>query len=220
MRAYFILFILVGLLGGCISTSQKVIETDKVASYQTPYNGVKTTLIIGSFDNRSNFMEGVLASDKNHIVNGAKTKLKVHLQQTNRFKIVDREHLDTIKKEAEIGNKVQNIKGARYSVIGSINEFGRKETGDSQLFGILGSGKTQIAYAKISLYIIDVLSSEIIYSSQGAGEHRLSEREVLGFGATSTHDNTLSDKALNLAIMEAVQTIVKDIDNGYLNVDL
>jgi curli biogenesis system outer membrane secretion channel CsgG len=104
-------------------------------------------------------------------------------------------------------------------VTGAITEFGRKVTGDKQLFGILGRGKTQTAYAKATLNIVDVTNSEIIYSTQAAGEYELSNREVIGFGGTAGYDSTLNGKVLNLAITEAVNNIVRDIDNGALTLE-
>ena len=95
-----------------------------------------------------------------------------------------------------------------------MTEFGRKVTGDHQLFGILGSGKKQTAYAKVSLNIIDVLTSRIVYSTQGAGEYAMSNREVLGFGGTASYDATLNGKVLNFAIKEAVNNIIHDVENG------
>ncbi len=62
-----------------------------------------------------------------------------------------------------------------------VTEFGRRDVGDHQLFGILGRGKSQIAYAKVALNIVNVNTSEIVYSAQGAGEYALSNREIIGF---------------------------------------
>ncbi|MFQ3201973.1 MAG: curli biogenesis system outer membrane secretion channel CsgG, partial [Zhongshania sp.] len=104
--------------------------------------------------------------------------------------------------------------GARFAVTGDVTEFGRKTTGDQQLFGILGAGKTQTAYAKVSIIIVDVTTSEIVYSIQGAGEYALSNREVVGFGGTSGYDATLNGKVLNFAITEAVNNMVRDLDAG------
>jgi curli biogenesis system outer membrane secretion channel CsgG len=42
------------------------------------------------------------------------------------------------------------------------------------LFGILGSGKRQVAYSKVTLNVVDVLTSQVIYSVSGAGEYELS----------------------------------------------
>ena len=44
-------------------------------------------------------------------------------------------------------------------VTGDVTEFGRKEVGDRQLFGILGRGKSQIAYAKVALNIVNISTS-------------------------------------------------------------
>ena len=99
-------------------------------------------------------------------------------------------------------------------VTGDVTEFGRKEVGDHQLFGILGRGKTQVAYAKVNLNIVNVRTSEVVFSSQGAGEYSLSNREVIGFGGTASYDSTLNGKVLDLAIREAVNNLVNGIDSG------
>ncbi len=97
---------------------------------------------------------------------------------------------------------------------GEVAEFGRKEVGDTELFGILGSGKKQVAYSKVNLYVVDVGSSEVVFSTQGAGEYALSDREVLGFGGTSDYDSTLNGKVLDLAIREAVNRLVDGVEQG------
>jgi curli biogenesis system outer membrane secretion channel CsgG len=53
-----------------------------------------------------------------------------------------------------------------------------------------------------------------VYSTQGAGEYALSNREVIGFGGTAGYDATLNGKVLNYAIKESVNNIVRDIQNG------
>lgn len=116
--------------------------------------------------------------------------------------------------ESGISGKAQNLKGADYVVTGDVTEFGRRDVGDHQLFGILGRGKSQIAYAKVALNIVNVNTSEIVYSTQGAGEYALSNREIIGFGGTSGYDATLNGKVLDLAIREAVDNLVQAVDNG------
>jgi len=95
-----------------------------------------------------------------------------------------------------------------------VTEFGRKEVGDEQLFGLLGRGKTQVAYAKVTLNVVNTTTSEVMYSVQGAGEYALSNREVIGFGGTASYDATLNGKVLDLAIRESVQKLVKGVDQG------
>ena len=103
---------------------------------------------------------------------------------------------------------------AKYLVSGSITEFGRREIGDQQFFGIFGRGKQQIAFAKVSINIVDVRTTEIVYSTQGAGEYLLKNRQVLGFGGTAKFDNLLRQKVLNFAITEAVNNLVRDQTDG------
>ncbi|WP_417552009.1 CsgG/HfaB family protein [Marinomonas fungiae] len=202
-------------LAGCSATqTHRAVESETVATYRTDYTGTKSTLVVGNFQNRSSYMQGLFSSDVDKLGSQAKTILKTHLQQTNRFKVVDRENLDALQREAELNGVTQKLTGARYTISGDVTEFGRKVTGDKQLFGILGSGKTQTAYAKVSINIVDVQNGEIVYATQAAGEYELSNREVVGFGSSAGYDATLNGKVLNYAITEAVNNMVSDLENG------
>ncbi|MCT9845243.1 CsgG/HfaB family protein [Leclercia adecarboxylata ATCC 23216 = NBRC 102595] len=135
----------------------------------------------------------------------------------SRFSVLDRANMEEIKTESGISGQHQQLKGATYVITGDVTEFGRKETGDRALFGILGRGKSQVAYAKVALNVVNVRTSEVVYSSQGAGEYTLSNREVLGFGGTASYDATLNGKVLDLAIREAVNNLVAGTENGGWN---
>jgi curli biogenesis system outer membrane secretion channel CsgG len=188
-------------------------EIPKVATYRTDYTGAKSPISIGKFDNRSNYMNGIFSDGVDRLGNQSKTILMTHLQQTGRFNVMDRANMDELKNEAGISGNQQQLKGAAYVVTGDVTEFGRKETGDRALFGILGRGKTQVAYAKVALNVINVKTSEVVFSSQGAGEYALSNREIIGFGGTASYDSTLNGKVLDLAIREAVNNLVNGIDS-------
>jgi curli biogenesis system outer membrane secretion channel CsgG len=203
-----------GALGGCATETSRSLDVTKPVAAQTSYNGVRHPISVGKFDNRSSFMRGIFTDGVDRLGSQAKTILVTHLQQTNRFKVLDRENMSEIKQEAGLSRTTQNIKGAQFVITGDVTEFGRKEVGDHQLFGILGRGKQQIAYAKVALNVVDVHSSEVIYSSQGAGEYSLSNREVIGFGGTASYDSTLNGKVLDLAIREAVDKLVAGVENG------
>jgi curli biogenesis system outer membrane secretion channel CsgG len=211
--------VITGLSGCATETYQKVAITP-VETNKTLYAGIKSALVLGNFNNRSNYMQGLFSSNIDRLGNQAKTILKTHLQQTNRFKVVDRENLGNLQQEAALLGIKQEIKGARYVISGGVTEFGRKVIGDKQLFGILGSGKSQIAYAKVSLTIIDVVTSEIIYTTQGAGEFQLNERQVVGFGSKAGYDATLNGKVLDFAIKESVNNMTRDLENNTLQLNL
>ncbi|MFT0213553.1 CsgG/HfaB family protein [Pseudomonas sp. F1_0610] len=202
------------LASGCATEGSRVVEVQKVNSYNTQYQGQRSKLAVGKFDNRSSYMRGVFSDGVDRLGGQAKTILITHLQQTNRFNVLDRDNLQEIKQEAGFSNTTQQIKGANYVVTGDVTEFGRKEVGDHQLFGILGRGKQQVAYAKVNLNIVDIRTSEVVYSVQGAGEYSLSNREIIGFGGTASYDSTLNGKVLDLAVREAVNNLVSALEAG------
>lgn len=201
-------------LAGCATETHRTLEPQTTASAGTAYSGPVHTLVVAKFQNRSTYMQGIFSEGPDQLGNQAKTILKTHLQQTGRFSVVDRENMTEIAEEAKIRGTSQALRGAEVAVTGDVTEFGRKTVGDVQLFGILGSGKKQIAYAKVALNIVDVRTSEIIYSSQGAGEYELGTREVIGFGGAAGYDATLNGKVLNLAITEAVNALVAGLERG------
>ncbi len=203
------------LLGACSATeSSRSIEPAKVNSYNTAYTGVKNKVAVGNFVNRSSFQNGIFSNGNDRLGSQAKTALMSHLQQTNRFTVLDRDNMQMLENESKLTGENQTLLGAKYVITGDVTEFGRKNVGDKQLFGILGKGKTQVAYAKVSINIVDVTTSEVVYTSQGAGEYSLSEREVIGFGSTAGYDSTLNGKVLDLALREAVNNIVSGIESG------
>ena len=201
-------------VSGCATETHQALVVDKVNSASMPYSGVKSSLVVGKFENKSSFMRGLFSDGVDRLGSQAKTILLSHLQQTNHFNVMDRGNMSEAKFEANLGGKTQSIKSAAFLITGDVTEFGRKETGDQQLFGILGRGKSQVAYAKVTLNVVDALTSEIVFSAQGAGEYALSNREVIGFGGTAEYDSTLKGKVLDLAVKEAVNRLVDGVDQG------
>jgi curli biogenesis system outer membrane secretion channel CsgG len=205
---------LLSLVGCAHQEASRTLPIQKVESASQAYNGPRTPIAVGKFDNRSSFMRGVFSDNLDRLGSQAQTVLLTHLQQSQRFSVLDRTNMSEIKQEATLQKKAQALKGADFVVTGDVTEFGRKDLGDRQLFGILGRGKTQVAYAKVNLNIVNTQTSEVVFSSQGAGEYSLSEREVIGFGGTAGYDSTLNGKVLDLAIREAVNGLVVGIDSG------
>ncbi|MBP5990287.1 CsgG/HfaB family protein [Piscinibacter sp.] len=210
-----------GLLGaallslvGCATESSRSIQVEKVQAAAAPYTGVKLPVSVGKFDNRSNFMRGVFSDGVDRLGSQAKTTLIAHLQQSQRFSVLDRDNMAETSQEAKLQGATQTLRGAAFVITGDISEFGRKDVGDMQLFGLLGRGKKQVAYAKITLNVVNSLTGEVVFSARGAGEYELSNREVLGFGGTAGYDATLNGKVLDLAMREAVDNLAAGRDAG------
>jgi curli biogenesis system outer membrane secretion channel CsgG len=205
---------IVTTLIGCATESQQALPVQQVASAGTLYSGPKSALAVGRFDNRSSYMRGLFSDGVDRLGGQAKSILIAHLNQTGRFNVVDRDNMQETAQEAAIKKQSQTLRGADFIVTGDVAEFGRKEVGDVQLFGILGSGKKQVAYTKVVLNVVNVQTSDIVYSVQGAGEYALSSREVIGFGGTQGYDSTLNGKVLDLALREAVNRLVEGTEQG------
>src|SRR3984885_804040 len=112
---------------GCATESHQTITPDTVNSAGTPYNGAKSTLMVGKFNNHSPYMNG-LFSDGNDVLGGqGKSLLITDLQQTGRFVVVDRDNMGEITNEAAIRGAQVKLKGANYVLTGEVTDFGRKE---------------------------------------------------------------------------------------------
>lgn len=207
--------LLMGLaISGCQSVeSHRSIEPTRV---KTPVlqSSTKHRIFVSSFNNQSDYQRGVFSSDKDRMGEQAKAILKSHLQMTKGFSLMERDQLQELAKEHSIAGGTQQLKGASLAISGSVTEFGRKVTGDKQLFGILGKGKAQVAYSKVALNVVDVKTAEVLFSVQGAGEYALNSREVVGFGSSAGYDATLNGKVLDLAITEAVSRLIEGLNAG------
>jgi len=201
-------------LAGCATESHQALQVSRPATAAVAYSGPRSALAVGKFDNRSTYMRGLFSDGVDRLGGQAKTILVGHLQQTGRFDVLDRDNMEENAREAQLAGKQQKLQGAAVVITGDVVEFGRKETGDTQLFGIFGSGKQQVAYSKVTLNVVDVITSRVIYSVSGAGEYALNSREVIGFGSEAGYDSTLNGKVLDLAVREAVDRLAEGLDKG------
>jgi curli biogenesis system outer membrane secretion channel CsgG len=199
---------------GCATEIHRAVEVAKPVSAGTAYSGPQSTLIVAKFNNRSGYLQGMFSDGVDRLGGQARTVLISHLQSSGRFAVMDRDNLPDLAHESQLGGATQSIQSAEFALTGDVTEFGRKETGDMQLFGILGSSRKQTAYTKVTINVVEVRTSRVVYSVQGAGEYDLGRREVIGFGGTAGYDSTLNGKVLDLAIREAVDRLVEGIEKG------
>ena len=63
---------------------------------------MRSPIAVGKFDNRSSYMRGIFSDGVDRLGGQAKTILITHLQQTNRFNVLDRDNMSEIQQEAAI----------------------------------------------------------------------------------------------------------------------
>jgi curli biogenesis system outer membrane secretion channel CsgG len=95
------------------------VASQTVASHGTAYSGPKYTLVVGNFQNRSSYMRGLFSDGLDRLGNQAKTILKTHLQQTNRFTVVDRDNMEELAQEASLRGEQQRLRGAEVAITGT-----------------------------------------------------------------------------------------------------
>ena len=178
-------------------------------NYVRAPEGPTARVTIGQFVNRSTYMNGIFADGADRLGSQAQQILVTHLSQSPSFLVLDRRNMQALAEEAGYTGTQRKTTGADAVITGAVTEFGRKETGTRSLGGLIHKTKTQTLYAKVSLSVVDVRTSEVRRTYQGAGEYALTNKEVLGVGGYAGYDSTLADKVLNLAIMEAVGSMVE-----------
>lgn len=189
-----------------------------VSSVQKLYVGKFVVIVVGKFDNCLSYMCGIFFDGIDCFGGQVKMIFVMCLQQSCCFNVFDCENFDEIRQEVGFMKKVQVVKGVNYVVIGDVIEFGCKDVGDYQLFGIFGCGKMQVVYVKVNLNIVDMMMLEVVVLSQGVGEFSLLNCEVIGFGGIVGYDLMFNGKVLDFVIQEVVNYFVDQVDVGVLKV--
>jgi len=130
------------------------------------------------------------------------------LTATEKFILLERIDLSHLNKEKEMAKLEELHIPADYLILGSITEFGRKTTSD---VGLFSRSKKQTAYAKVNVRLVNVRTSQIVYSEEGSGEAFSEAETVLGAGTTADYDATLNDKVISAAIAKLVNNISENL---------
>jgi curli biogenesis system outer membrane secretion channel CsgG len=208
------------VLGGC-ATMQKTETHETPTASQTQISktiaavkpdeptGLKRKVAIGRFSNETKYGQSFFVDKENDkIGKQAMDILSSKLFQSGKFIMLERADLSKIEKELQIGNAPQLDNSADFLILGSITEFGRKETSDVGLFSRV---KKQETFAKVHIRIVDVSTGQIIYSEEGKGTAFSEAGTVMGVGAKASYDAQLNDKAIDAAISDLTSNIMENM---------
>ncbi len=164
---------------------------------------IKRKVAIGRFSNETQYAKGFFYDKENDPMRKqAMDILSAKLAASEKFILLERDDLDLLVKEA--GSDMSKV-GADYIIIGSITEFGRKTEGHKKAFA---RSKTQTVEAGVSIRLVEVATSLVIYSDEAKGFAEVTNKQVMGFGGTANYDATLSDKAISAAISQLIDNII------------
>lgn len=172
---------------------------------------LKRKVAIGRFSNETQYAKGIFYDKENDPMGKqALDILSAKLASSGKFILLERSDLSSLLEECQKNGEGASTIGADYMVIGSITEFGRKNTGKN---GVFSSQKTQTVEAAVSVRLVDVSSGLIIYSDEAKGSAELTTKTTMGVGGSASFDATLSDKAISEAIGQLVDNIINKCTN-------
>ncbi len=184
----------------------QIVETP--ATTQTTDDGMtlRRKVAIGRFTNETQYGKGLFYDKENDPMGKqALDILSSKLAASGKFLLLERNDLSTVLAECQNGQKSASVIGADYMILGSITEFGRKNTGKN---GVFSSQKTQTVEAAVAVRLVDVSTGLIVYSDEAKGSAELTTKTTLGVGGQASYDATLGDKAISEAIGQLVENII------------
>ncbi|MBA6336012.1 CsgG/HfaB family protein [Colwellia sp. BRX8-7] len=206
------------LASGCATVKDSTVtetKQKKAAVSQTLQADVvskkylKRKVAIGRFTNETKYGQSFFI-DKNNdrIGKQAMDILSAKLFETDRFIMLERADLVQVEKELSIGGETSLKNAADFLIVGSISEFGRKNTSE---VGIFSRVKKQEANATVNIRLIDVSTGQIIYSESGKGIAFSEAGSVMGVGDKAGYDSSLNDKVLNAAITDLASNVIENM---------
>lgn len=175
---------------------------------------LKRKVAIGRFSNETQYAKGIFYDKENDPMGKqALDILSAKLASSGKFILLERNDLSALLEESQKNGNTASTIGADYMIIGSITEYGRKDTGKN---GVFSSEKTQTVEAAVAIRLVDVSTGLIIYSDEAKGSAELTTKTTMGVGGKASFDATLSDKAISEAIGQLVENIInKCTDNTW-----
>lgn len=170
---------------------------------------LKRKVAIGRFTNETKYGQSFFVDTNNdRIGKQAMDILSSKLFETERFIMLERADLAQIEKELAMGSSEKLQNAADFLIVGSITEFGRKDTSD---VGVFSRVKKQEANATVHIRLIDVSTGQVIYSESGKGVAFSEAGTVMGVGDKAGYDSSLNDKVLNVAITDLASNIIENM---------
>jgi curli biogenesis system outer membrane secretion channel CsgG len=194
------------------------------ASYPV-YTGPKKRIAVTKFENK---VKGVYGNW--NLGDGFSEMLTTELMKTGQFVVVERQALQDIVGEQELGQtglvrketaaKVGQVLGAQIIVRGVVSEFTLNESGGGGGIGIAGfriGGKSSNAHVAVDIRLVDTTTGQVLQSHSAVGKAESSGLSVgvsrgdVDFGA-DTFKNTPLGQATRQAIQDAVRFIIINME--------
>ncbi len=189
------------------------------------YTGPKKRIAVTKFENK---VTGVYGNWK--LGDGFSEMLTTELMKTGQFVVVERQALQDVLGEQELGQsgvvrketaaKVGQVLGAQIIIRGVVSEFTLNESGGGAGIGIAGfrvGGRSSNAHVAVDIRLVDTTTGQVLQSHSAVGKAESSgvsvgvSRGDVDFGA-DTFKSTPLGQATRQAIRDAVQFIILNME--------
>lgn len=173
---------------------------------QTPATLVlKRKIALGRITNETNYGQALLRDRHDDPLGKQVTDLMSKaFTETGTYLVFERPDIGRIQAESQLTGTKLNLIGVDALIIGSLTEFGRKTLGAT---GFVSSSKRQVAFAKVDIRVVDVITGQVFFATSGAGEASTETASTFGFGSQAGYDGTLNDAAIRQAVSEAINRL-------------
>ena len=206
-------FCLIALLGFAQPTfAQNVIDATADAAVEEPAEFfLKRKVGIARFSNETVSGTSFLVDNSgDRLGKQAADILSARLTETGKFLMFERMDADNVTAEQMLAGLKEEGVAIDYLIVGSVSEFGLSTQSES---GVFQRKKTQRAYAKVNVRLIDVETGRIIFATEGAGEATSEAKKTFGAGTSAGYDQSLTDKSMSAAISQLISNLVENMTN-------
>ena len=197
---------------------QQAAQQQALAAHMQHKLSLKRKIALGRISNETLQGKSLLRDENLDVLGKQVTDLfSKALVESGNYIVLERPDIQRLKDEAELTGKELNLVDADLLVIGSLTEFGRSTTGES---GFFSSSKKQTAFAKVDLRLVDTTTGQAITGFSGAGQADNETVNVFGFGSEAGYDGTINDKAIAVAVSNAVDSLTKIMEDRPWQTDI
>jgi curli biogenesis system outer membrane secretion channel CsgG len=178
----------------------------------------KRKVAIGRFSNETRYGRSLLRDDENDPLGKQVSDILAgRLVESDRFLVFERPDINKLKAENALSGQEFDMVGVETMIFGSLTEFGHSTTGQK---GFLSSTKKQTAEASVELRLVDVKTGHVFFTAKGSGSASIEAGEIAGYGSKASYDATLNDKAIDAAISDLLNSLIRKLEEREWRTDI
>ena len=217
------------LLSGCATVKKQPEAMDSSVSREAQLEAQKQQALpkkpkfkrkvaIGRFSNETRYGRSLLRDDENDPLGKQVSDILAgRLVESGRFLVFERPDINKLKAEGELSGEQLDLVGVDTMILGSLTEFGHSTTGKK---GFMSSTKKQTAEASVELRLVDVKTGHVFFTAKGTGTAMIEAGSVAGYGSKAGYDATLNDKAIDAAVSDVLNTLIRKLEEREWRTDI